>query len=137
MSASEKRHAIMQAHCIVAVDSYFDARPLIDTTDNRRLVEAGFERGFEAAPKDDSNPELVDFVEQLTEWHENTVEHLREVSDQVKDKTSVQAGVDGPAIDLNEREALIFRLGMEASLAALGKLPFTVTSPATHGANDD
>ena len=43
----EHRHAIRQGHKIAASDSYFEARPQIDTNDHRKVFEAGFDRGWD------------------------------------------------------------------------------------------
>lgn len=45
----EQQWAIRQGHEIAASDSYFDARPQIDNNDRRKVFEAGFERGWDAA----------------------------------------------------------------------------------------
>lgn len=45
----EQQRAIRQGHEIAASDSYFDARPQIDNNDRRKVFEAGFERGWDAA----------------------------------------------------------------------------------------
>lgn len=45
----EQQRAIRQGHEIAASDSYFDARPQIDNNDRRKVFEAGFERGWNAA----------------------------------------------------------------------------------------
>ena len=44
-------HAIRQGHEIVASDGYFEARPQIDSNDRRKVFQAGFERGWDAARK--------------------------------------------------------------------------------------
>lgn len=45
----ERRHAIRQGHEIATSDAYFEARPQIDSNDHRKVFQAGFERGWDAA----------------------------------------------------------------------------------------
>jgi len=47
----EQAHAIRQGHEISASDGYFEARPQIDSSDRRKVFQAGFERGWDAARK--------------------------------------------------------------------------------------
>lgn len=47
----EQAHAIRQGHEIAASDGYFEARPQIDSNDRRKVFQAGFERGWDAARK--------------------------------------------------------------------------------------
>lgn len=48
----EQIYAIKEGECIAAEDAYFKARSeMLDTTHNRRIFEAGFERGYDAALK--------------------------------------------------------------------------------------
>jgi predicted signal transduction protein with EAL and GGDEF domain len=49
MTQTEREYAIMEANRITSSDGYFYARPQIDSNDRRRVFEAGFERGWEAA----------------------------------------------------------------------------------------
>ena len=46
---SEEQIAIMESIIIDASDSYFRARPQLDTGKNRTVFEAGVERGYKAA----------------------------------------------------------------------------------------
>lgn len=46
---TEQEHAIRQGHEIAASDGYFEARPQIDSNDRRKVFQAGFERGWDAA----------------------------------------------------------------------------------------
>jgi len=52
---TEQEHAIRQGHEIAASDSYFEARPQIDSNDRRKVFQAGFERGWDAARKQGEN----------------------------------------------------------------------------------
>lgn len=45
----EQAHALRQGHEIAASDGYFEARPQIDSNDRRKVFEAGFQRGWDAA----------------------------------------------------------------------------------------
>lgn len=47
MTDYEHRHAIRQGHENAASDSYFEARPQIDSNDRRKVFQAGFERGWD------------------------------------------------------------------------------------------
>ena len=47
----EQNHVQMEAERSDQSDSYFMARPQVDTPHNRKLFEAGFERGFKADRK--------------------------------------------------------------------------------------
>ena len=53
---TEQEHAIRQGHEIAASDSYFEARPQIDSNDRRKVFQAGFERGWDAARKQRRKP---------------------------------------------------------------------------------
>lgn len=46
---NEREIAIKEAEVCAASDSYFAARPQIDGDDRRRVFEAGFARGWDAA----------------------------------------------------------------------------------------
>lgn len=50
-----QEHAIRQGHEIAASDGYFEARPQIDSNDRRKVFQAGFERGWDAASKQGEN----------------------------------------------------------------------------------
>lgn len=45
---SEQERAIREAYESAGSESYFGARPQIDTNDRRRVFKAGFERGWDA-----------------------------------------------------------------------------------------
>lgn len=49
MNEQDREYAIMEAHRIHDSDEYFEARPQIDSADRRRVFEAGFDRGYQAA----------------------------------------------------------------------------------------
>jgi hypothetical protein len=56
MSGSyETEKAIMEAERNAATDAYFKARPKIDTPENWRIFEAGFERAWDSW-KNDKGP---------------------------------------------------------------------------------
>lgn len=48
---SERHFALREAHCIAALDAYFEPRPVEDGAMSRRAFEAGFTRGFDAGEK--------------------------------------------------------------------------------------
>ncbi len=72
--------------------------------------------------KDES---MLSFVRDMQAWHERQLAYTREIQEQVKEGTKVDAG--GKKFDLTARDALVFQLGMEAGLASFEKLPFTVS----------
>lgn len=85
-----------------------------------------------ALPNDEpevANDELLEFVTQISEWHEKKVTNLRIITAGTGPFT-LKAG-DDVATELTAREAALFRGGMEAVLMELGKLPFSIS------ANDD
>ncbi|MGJ0509099.1 MAG: hypothetical protein ACR652_18650 [Methylocystis sp.] len=45
----EKEYAIREGERVHAENEYFKHRPQIDNTDRRRVFDAGFDRGYEAA----------------------------------------------------------------------------------------
>ncbi|MBL7091557.1 hypothetical protein [Acidovorax sp.] len=49
MTDFEHRHAIREGEQNAASESYFTARPQIDTNDRRKAFQAGFERGWDSA----------------------------------------------------------------------------------------
>lgn len=70
--------------------------------------------------------QLREFVEQLQDWHAGKVKNLRLVQEKSVAGTKLVVGDDSKPVEMSEREALFFQLGLEAALAELGKLPFTV-----------
>lgn len=104
-------------------DSAADIVDLLDLDDGQD-VEDEVERLLE-----NENNMLV-LAENVQTWHARGLKHTREIQDCVEEGTSVQAGSDATAdkkITLTEREALIFKLGMEAGLATFEKLPFSLS----------
>lgn len=67
----EQAHAIRQGHEIAASDGYFEARPQIDSNDRRKVFQAGFERGWDAARKQ--------AAPKAAPWKRLTREQIREV----------------------------------------------------------
>ena len=47
VESAEVSYALMEAHRNTAVDSYFYARPHLDTIDNRRVYESAHRRGWQ------------------------------------------------------------------------------------------
>jgi len=72
-----------------------------------------------------------DMLLQLMAWHSAKVKKLRAIQDVVKAGTTVKVGNDEEGVQLTEREAQIFQLGMETVLVEIGKLPLVtqVVSP--------
>jgi hypothetical protein len=46
---SDDSRAVQESHCAADEETYFDARPQIDSNDRRRVFEAGHKFGYEAA----------------------------------------------------------------------------------------
>jgi len=44
----EREHAIQEAHMIHSENEYFQARPQLESDHNRRIFDAGFQRGYKA-----------------------------------------------------------------------------------------
>lgn len=81
--------------------------------------------------------ELLDFIEHLRSWHAKKVSDLRDVQASCKKGTLLKIGDDSEGVSMTNREALYFKLGIEASLMELGTLPFTVTPDVDADAIDD
>lgn len=75
------------------------------------------------APPIDADGDEGECVLMLIKWHSTKVEMLRGIQAAVKAGTTVKVEGQGDGIKLSEREALAFRLGVEAVLAEIGKLP--------------
>lgn len=103
-------------------DSAADIVDLLDLDDGQDVLDE-VERLLE-----NENNMLV-LAENVQSWHASGLKHTREIQDYVEEGTSVQAGSDATTdkkITLTAREALIFKLGMEAGLSSFEKLPFSV-----------
>lgn len=81
--------------------------------------------------------EFLDFVEHLRAWHTRKVANLRNVQEGAKEGTLLKLGEDSEGVPMTKREAQFFKLGIEASLIEMGKLPFTVTLNVDADAIDD
>ncbi len=44
---NEREYAVMEGELNRSSQAYFEARPSLDTKENRRLFEAGFQRGYD------------------------------------------------------------------------------------------
>lgn len=72
---------------------------------------------------------MLELAQNVQTWHASRLKHTREVQDGVEEGTSVQCGSDdvaGKKITLTAREAMLFKLGMEAGLASFETLPFSL-----------
>lgn len=71
---------------------------------------------------------VVEFPERMQEWHQARTQQARGIQDVVETGTTVKLQGDSPSkeieVRLTEREARVFRMGMEAALACFEKLPF-------------
>lgn len=75
------------------------------------------------------NEEFYEFVAHIAQWHAAKLEHLKTVQGKVDSNTTIR--VDDIEINLNEEQALAFRLGMEACIAEFSQLPFSVETDET------
>lgn len=75
--------------------------------------------------------QLLEFVERIQEWHGARLSAAHDIQASAKEGTSVKV-IDGSGKDvtvqLTQREAMIFSMGMEAGIAHFEKLPFTVST---------
>lgn len=71
------------------------------------------------------------FVQRVQEWHEARLHAARDIQSSSKEGTSIKV-IDGAdkevQVQLTQREAMIFSMGMEAGIAHFEKLPFTVST---------
>lgn len=74
-------------------------------------------------PKDIDN--VRELAQQLLDWNQRKVAHLRAVAEQAKAGTTFV--VDDARVEATSREALFFRLGVEAALTEIGTLPIKLT----------
>lgn len=61
----------------------------------------------------------------LLDWNQRKVAHLRSVADQAKEGTTFAVG--DTELKATGREAMFFRLGVEAALTEIGTLPIKLT----------
>lgn len=75
--------------------------------------------------------QLLELVERVQEWHSARLAAARDIQALAKEGASV-AVVDGSGqevkVQLTQREAMIFSMGMDAGIAHFEKLPFTVSA---------
>lgn len=64
-------------------------------------------------------------AQQLLDWNKRKVAHLNEVAEAAKDGTTFKVGDD--EVKATGREAMFFRLGVEAALTEIGTLPIKLT----------
>lgn len=87
MSEYEYKYAVYEAHLIDAINSYFEARPqLFNTAEKRKLFEAGFERAYKI------QREKIEALEQQlkTARHEAVEQYLEGQLKSVKLSRSLQ-----------------------------------------------
>jgi hypothetical protein len=71
--------------------------------------------------------DLLEFVEQLQGWHDNKVENLKGVIENIKEGVFLKVGENGEQIELNAEQALWFKGGLEVALGEFEELPFKLT----------
>ena len=96
---NETQRALMEGERNAASDEYFGARPQIDTTDRRRVFEAGFDRAWKSL--------LPTVCDCTTETHADGRQETRCGSDQMMRslKTPNAELRGGPAVSSPERPA--------------------------------
>ena len=71
---------------------------------------------------------VVEFAERMQAWHQARTQQARGIQEVVEAGTTIKLQGDSPSkvvdVELTEREANVFRMGMEAALACFDKLPF-------------
>lgn len=68
---------------------------------------------------------VEDLARKLLDWNQRKVAHLREVAEQAKAGTTFVVG--DTKLEANSREAVFFRLGVEAALVEIGTLPIKLS----------
>lgn len=64
-------------------------------------------------------------AQQLLDWNRRKVAHLNDVADAAKAGTTFKVG--DVEVKATDREAMFFRLGVEAALTEIGTLPIKLT----------
>lgn len=80
------------------------------------------------------------FVQRVQEWHEARLQAARDIQSNAKEGTSVKViGDSGKEVkvQLTQREAMIFSLGMDAGITHFEKLPFAVSTKSDEDENDE
>lgn len=75
--------------------------------------------------------EMLQFVEQIMDWHEQKVTRLKAISNAIsesKDGVSLILGDDGKRKKLTAEQAKFMSIGIQTALLELGTLPFKVNS---------
>lgn len=80
--------------------------------------------------------ELLEFANEIMERHDYKVSNLRAIAALTGPTTLKLDGTDG-SIDLTEREASFFRIGIEVALLELGTLPFSINGTSTSTSTND
>ncbi len=76
-----------------------------------------------------SSPQLVEVVTVIKNWHSKKLDHLKKVSECVKEGVTLKLqGSEDKSTDVvvTAREALIFQLGVHAAISEFKTLPFSV-----------
>lgn len=92
---ADRQHAIMQGEQNTATDAYIEARQQLDNSHNRRIFEAGFERGWNAA-MERINPALALAAKQARDdglWFDATSAPEAYLQDALR---KLAAAIEGP-----------------------------------------
>ncbi|MDP2153790.1 MAG: hypothetical protein Q8J66_09055 [Methylotenera sp.] len=71
--------------------------------------------------------DIVEFLEQLQDWHLHKIENLSAVIESIKDGVILKIAEDGEQVELNAEQAFWFKNGLALGLSEFEKLPFTLT----------
>lgn len=66
-----------------------------------------------------------ELAQKLLDWNKRKVSHLNEVAEAAKAGTTFKVG--DTEVEATDREAMFFRLGVEAALIEIGTLPIKLT----------
>lgn len=116
-------HPLNIAALLDMADSAADIADLLDLEGDKDIVD-------EVAQLLEGDGQLMELAQRVQTWHADGMKQTREIQGCVEEGTSVQCGIDGAddkKLQLTAREALIFKLGMEAGLAFFEKLPFSLS----------
>lgn len=84
--------------------------------------------------------QLLEFVERIQDWHCARLKAAHDIQSNAKEGTSVKV-IDGSGkevnVQLTQREAMIFSMGIEAGIAHFEKLPFTVSTSSEEEDEED
>lgn len=81
--------------------------------------------------------DLLEFVEQISEWHSAKVANLNVVIALVKEGVTLQSPAGEDLTKLTKDQAMYFKAGLQLALGEFEKLPFSVTRTAEPDIHDE